>query len=206
MKKAIRQEVHQKYNGHCGYCGCELKYKDMQVDHVIPQGFYLCHIKNNNRIPKHLAHLGEDDMNHIDNLMPACRVCNKWKSDHDLEQFRIELEAQVERTERSSSNFRMAVRYGQIIKTPKPIIFFFETCEQSMEHSTLQPIISVSGLKDMPIETAMSIEKMAILAKNQIQKRTALEAFTDYCFDRQIKPKRFNWADVITDFLSSNER
>ena len=32
--KKIREQVYQKYNGHCAYCGCELDYKDMQVDHV----------------------------------------------------------------------------------------------------------------------------------------------------------------------------
>lgn len=35
IPKKIREEVYQKYNGHCAYCWCELEYKDMQVDHVI---------------------------------------------------------------------------------------------------------------------------------------------------------------------------
>lgn len=30
----IRHAVYAKYNGHCAYCGCEIDYKDMQVDHI----------------------------------------------------------------------------------------------------------------------------------------------------------------------------
>ena len=33
IPKKIRQIVYDKYNGHCAYCGCELEYKDMQIDH-----------------------------------------------------------------------------------------------------------------------------------------------------------------------------
>lgn len=36
IPKSVRKQVYAKYNGHCAYCGCELEYKDMQVDHVIP--------------------------------------------------------------------------------------------------------------------------------------------------------------------------
>lgn len=34
IPKQIRQKVYEKHNGHCAYCGCELEYKDMQVDHI----------------------------------------------------------------------------------------------------------------------------------------------------------------------------
>ena len=37
MNKNIRQAVYAKYNGHCAYCGCEIGYKDMQVDHIEPK-------------------------------------------------------------------------------------------------------------------------------------------------------------------------
>ena len=36
LPKSVRIAVYQKCNGHCAYCGCDLQYKDMQVDHVIP--------------------------------------------------------------------------------------------------------------------------------------------------------------------------
>ena len=38
MNKKIREIVYQKYGGHCGYCGRELKtIRDMQVDHIEPK-------------------------------------------------------------------------------------------------------------------------------------------------------------------------
>lgn len=37
MNKNVRQAVYAKYNGHCAYCGCEIDYKDMQVDHIKPK-------------------------------------------------------------------------------------------------------------------------------------------------------------------------
>lgn len=36
IPKHIRQQVYEKYGGHCAYCGKALEYKDMQVDHMIP--------------------------------------------------------------------------------------------------------------------------------------------------------------------------
>ena len=35
IPKSIRMTVYQKCDGHCAYCGCDLEYKDMQVDHVV---------------------------------------------------------------------------------------------------------------------------------------------------------------------------
>lgn len=36
ISKKIREEVYRKYDGHCAYCGREIAYKDMQVDHFRP--------------------------------------------------------------------------------------------------------------------------------------------------------------------------
>lgn len=36
ISKKIRKEVYRKYDGHCAYCGREIAYKDMQVDHFLP--------------------------------------------------------------------------------------------------------------------------------------------------------------------------
>jgi len=90
--KKKRQEVYDKLNGHCAYCGIELKIKDMQIDHIVPQMSWYNVFKNKHIleyyqkfVPKFLEHLTENDLHHIDNLNPACRVCNKWKSAHYLE-------------------------------------------------------------------------------------------------------------------------
>lgn len=34
IPKQVRQQVYDKCNGHCAYCGCKLDIKDMQVDHI----------------------------------------------------------------------------------------------------------------------------------------------------------------------------
>lgn len=33
ISKSTRTSVYLMYNGHCAYCGTEIAYKDMQVDH-----------------------------------------------------------------------------------------------------------------------------------------------------------------------------
>lgn len=130
FSKQKRIEIHSKYNGKCAYCGDNIMLKDMQVDHIIPQDRYIQSVKNKFRIPDFLKHLTEMDMNHDDNLNPACRVCNKWKSSHDLELFRRELGEQVKRLNSYSSNYRMAKKYDQVEETNKPITFYFETLKK----------------------------------------------------------------------------
>lgn len=129
--KINRQEVYDKCGGRCAYCGEEITIKQMQVDHIIPSSFYLHHIKNKFRVPEFLNHLTDGDVNHIDNLLPTCRVCNKWKSAHDLELFRKEIYEQVRRLNDYSSNYRMAKRYGLVQETIKPIVFYFESIIKS---------------------------------------------------------------------------
>lgn len=71
LTKDERIAVYEKMNGHCAYCGCELEYKDMQVDHVVPINGCLKQ--------------GEDTLG---NMLPACRSCNHYKSKSTLEGFR----------------------------------------------------------------------------------------------------------------------
>ena len=35
MKPELRKLVYDKYNGCCAYCGCEMTFKEMQVDHLV---------------------------------------------------------------------------------------------------------------------------------------------------------------------------
>jgi len=58
--------------------------------------------------------------------MPACRVCNNWKSSHDLECFRSELLEQTKRLNLRSSNYRMAKKYGLLVEINTNIVFYFE--------------------------------------------------------------------------------
>ena len=123
--KIDRKKILLRFNGHCAYCGCKLE--KMHIDHVIPQREFEYFIKNQRHIPEFLKHLTVSDVNHEDNLFPACSVCNLWKSAHSLEQFRFELGEQIKRLNQRSANYRIAKKYGQIKEAETIIVFYFET-------------------------------------------------------------------------------
>ena len=92
--KIDRKLVYDKLNGYCAYCGERIKFKDMQVDHIIPKKRF--HVGHISRIPQY-------HHNDIQNLNPSCRVCNNWKSVHLLEEFRHEISQQVNRLRKYSA-------------------------------------------------------------------------------------------------------
>lgn len=124
--KVDREIVFNKFGGKCAYCGCDITSKTMQVDHYLSQRNFVTHVKNNWRIPPHLSHLTIADVDHIDNLMPACRSCNKYKTANHLEAFRNDLMAQVIRL-KGKPMIRLNQRFGIIKIIEKPIVFYFET-------------------------------------------------------------------------------
>ena len=125
ISQNIRDAVYAKCAGRCAYCGSELNGK-FQVDHVISQRNFEHRIKNQFRVPEFLKHLTLVDVNHIDNLLPACASCNNYKSTHDLEGFRKELGLLIERLNKTSSIYRIAKRFGSIKEMDQPIRFYFE--------------------------------------------------------------------------------
>ena len=54
-----RNDFYKMYGGRCAYCGAQITFRGMQIDHKIP-----------------LAINGEDTK---ENMLPACRSCNKYK-------------------------------------------------------------------------------------------------------------------------------
>ena len=109
--KIDRKAVYLKYDGHCDYCGRDIKFKQMQVDHYWP---------------KVLAqHQPGMDNNRPENLMPSCQKCNIHKHGWDPELYRRELSLQVTRL-RKNAQFDKALIFGQIEITEKPIVFYFE--------------------------------------------------------------------------------
>ena len=125
MKKELRINVWNKYKCKCAYCGEQLEIKQMQVDHLIPQSNFIWHIKNNRNIPDFLKHLTIDDINHIDNLMPACRQCNFYKGSWSLDGFREQLATIIERIKKPFI-VRLALKYGIISFKPFDNKFYFE--------------------------------------------------------------------------------
>lgn len=110
ISKKIREEVYRKYDGHCAYCGREIAYKDMQVDHFLPLRAW------------GIEDAGTDD---ISNLMPSCRMCNHYKRAHTLETFRRYI-AEIPRKLRENYIYKVGVVYGNVIENEKPIEFYFE--------------------------------------------------------------------------------
>lgn len=116
IPKKIREQVYNKYNGHCAYCGCELAYKDMQVDHI--ESVFLTEYK------------GCEVDNSIANLMPACRQCNFYKSVFSIEYFRKRIAEKLMPNLQKTFNYRLALKYGLIKEDIKPIVFYFEMAQR----------------------------------------------------------------------------
>lgn len=115
ISKKIRQLVYEKYDGHCAYCGREISYKEMQVDHFRPQRAW------------NPEDSGTDD---IDNLMPSCRMCNHYKRAHGLETFRRYIE-EIPRKLRGDYIYKIGVAYGNVIENEKRIQFYFERVDEN---------------------------------------------------------------------------
>lgn len=110
-----RQKVYKKFDGHCAYCGCEIEFKRMQVDHFWP---------------KQLAHHEPDlDNDRFENLMPSCQPCNIHKHGMRPEVWRSELGRQLSMLMKNAQ-FKRVLRFGLIELTQIPIIFYFERLGQ----------------------------------------------------------------------------
>jgi CRISPR/Cas system Type II protein with McrA/HNH and RuvC-like nuclease domain len=105
MKKEIRKLVFEKYNGHCAYCGVELDFKTFQVDHLNTQLW------------------SKDDS--LDNLMPACAECDRYKPKWNIEVVREWLEKSKKQLLKTQ-NLRILHRLGGFVISDEPIKFYFE--------------------------------------------------------------------------------
>jgi 5-methylcytosine-specific restriction endonuclease McrA len=104
-----RWEVYKKFDKHCAYCGCELKFEQMQIDHVVPINGY-----------------SEQGSDSFDNMFPACRSCNHYKRANTLEGWRKQLEAAPNTLMRDDVTYKNAVKFGLVTPTPHPVVFYFE--------------------------------------------------------------------------------
>lgn len=117
--KELRKFIWNKYNGHCAYCGKEIDMKQLRVDHINP--IWRGHDVAKTNIYGHER--GTDDVN---NLNPSCARCNTWKHTWTIEQFRREIELQVERLEKYQGGFRLAYDFNLISKNKNEVTFYFE--------------------------------------------------------------------------------
>lgn len=111
ISKETRQLVYDKLGGHCAYCGKKIEIKDMQIDHVYP-------LK--------LQYKTFDNLDVVENMLPACRKCNRYKYTLTLNKFRKRIEELTENLERNSVAYRNAVSFNQIIPNKHKQEFYFE--------------------------------------------------------------------------------
>lgn len=118
-----RQRIKNKFGRKCAFCGCELNGG--------------CHIWDIQPIQTLISKDGEMSTinTEIENLFPACKSCASVRTKHrsekkmSIEEFRkdcIDSFRFLKGGGITSSSYGRAVRFGQIIETGKPIVFYFE--------------------------------------------------------------------------------
>lgn len=117
IPKKMRMDLYEKYNCRCAYCGCDLEYKDMQIDHI--KSVYA-----NTDFKQTMT---DEEMYSTDNLLPTCRQCNFYKSSMDLEVFRERLSDTLMKNLQKTFQYRLALKYGFIEEHIQPVKFYFET-------------------------------------------------------------------------------
>lgn len=118
ISKTTRQKIYAKYNGHCAYCGKEIRYDEMQIDHLIP--VMLIDSYNVAR------NIDREKVEAEENLMPACRRCNHYKRGNSLECFRGNIETIPRKLEMRNYIFKVAVGYGFFDPETRKVEFYFE--------------------------------------------------------------------------------
>ena len=106
LTRATRKLVYKKYGGHCAYCGKQIPYEEMQVDHVQP--------------------IYRGGTNDVDNLLPSCHPCNFYKDSMELEEFRKRLQGIPQLLMEQDFSYRMAVAHGLICRDRRKVKFYFE--------------------------------------------------------------------------------
>ena len=141
ISKRVREEVYDKYAGHCAYCGCEITMKQMQVDHIIPQYLVGSYMVQGNKyldlrptpIEQKAAMSVFENTNedHIDNLLPACRQCNFYKQTFSIDEFRNRLAETIWHKLEKDFNYRLLTKYGKIVENRTPVKFYFEIVDEN---------------------------------------------------------------------------
>jgi len=88
------QQIYKKTNGHCAYCGSEIKHKGMIVSHIVP-----------------ISLGGSDD---LDNLLPSCRTCFQLKGSLMLLQFKQAIWEAMKKNKALSRRYVGLVSYKNI--------------------------------------------------------------------------------------------
>lgn len=113
LTKRKREEVYDKSVGsdgyhHCWYCGCRLEYGDMQVDHFVPISEEVeSYDYRESLLRMDEEQAARDAKDDISNLVPACALCNRYKSDSYADDFKKSIihTAEIVRKRRKPANW-----------------------------------------------------------------------------------------------------
>lgn len=108
-----RKYFFNMFKGRCAYCGTQITFRGMQIDHKQP-----------------LANGGEDA---LENMFPACRSCNHYKHTLDIEGFRTYLEGIPKRLERDCIAYQVGEKFGIVRSVGGKVVFYFEKEESGDE-------------------------------------------------------------------------
>lgn len=115
----LRKQVYKKCEGHCAYCGKELEFSQMEVDHLEP----IYRKLDDAECVRQNILRGAD---HIENLMPSCKRCNKWKSDYPIADFRAQIIDQHNKLLRDAPGYKLARDYGMIVEVVWDGRFYYQ--------------------------------------------------------------------------------
>lgn len=113
LTKKQREDLFQKYQGRCAYCGEQLL-----------KGWHADHIELIRRNGDGTCLNPEREI--FENYNPSCASCNINKHSMSIEDFRKSICKYVESLNNYSTQYKMAKKYGLITETNKELKFYFE--------------------------------------------------------------------------------
>lgn len=135
MTKSQREKLRMMFGGKCAYCGCELPEKGWHADHLQPIVRKMTQdmdaAKKGQFKYKTTSECHHPERDNEDNLVPACKACNIYKSSNSLEGFRQILTSFAVNSLSRTQSLRAAVRFGILTVDETPIVFWFEKYQDS---------------------------------------------------------------------------
>ena len=128
-----RKAVWDMFGGRCAYCGIALVSTKWHVDHVEPVIYDLIYAKggyaDGRYSPSRMVKNGKmlhPERDVIENLFPACPVCNINKGSEHLKTGAEFRGIGANNLRKYNANFRHAERFGRVVEVSEPIVFWFE--------------------------------------------------------------------------------
>lgn len=127
LTKAEREEVRQKFDGRCAYCGQPLEDR-WHADHFEPVERKIAYVCGKGAVATGECYRPEN--HRLDNMMPSCPPCNIDKHSMSLEGWRRKLQDAANVLTRNNPTYRHAKRFGLVIETGAKVQFYFESCDK----------------------------------------------------------------------------